>query len=73
MEFTSFFAYVLNACGSPSLVCVAGNYLLIHLKESGEAGVIEGASYGEKVTSIKFAEDRVTPGIVREAYQSIED
>ena len=37
--------YILNAAGNPALLCILGNYLLIHLHEAAEAGLNEGTSY----------------------------
>lgn len=40
-------SYILQAAGSPALLCVLGSHLLIHLKEAGESGLDEGTeSYG---------------------------
>lgn len=50
-KFNAFFAYVLNVCGTPTLVCVVGNHLLIHLREAGDARVNEGTSYRLKTIS----------------------
>lgn len=61
-EFSSFFAYILNACGNPSLLCVLGNHLLIHLKEAAEDGRNEGTSYKPKMSSMSFAEDHAVSG-----------
>ncbi|KAH8109705.1 hypothetical protein DFH11DRAFT_1861075 [Phellopilus nigrolimitatus] len=38
-------AMFLNALGSPSLLCVLGSHLLVHLKEAGERGANGGTSY----------------------------
>lgn len=61
-ELSSVFAYVLATCGSPSLVCVVGNHLLIHLKEAGEAGMSEGTSYRPKLSTINFVKENVASG-----------
>ena len=63
-EFNLYFAYILAYCGNPSLVCVVGNYLLIHLREAGDARRNGGTSYKPNLSSIDFqiAEDRVVPG-----------
>ena len=61
-NFGSFFSFVLYVCGSPSLLCVLGNHLLIHLKEAGEAGRNEGTSYAPKNSSINFADGHLVSG-----------
>ncbi|KAH8106557.1 hypothetical protein DFH11DRAFT_1518081 [Phellopilus nigrolimitatus] len=38
-------ADVLNILGSPSLLCILGSHLLVHLKEAGERGANGGTSY----------------------------
>ncbi|KAH8108256.1 hypothetical protein DFH11DRAFT_1549247 [Phellopilus nigrolimitatus] len=38
-------ANLLNLLGSPSLLCVLGSHLLVHLKEAGERGANGGTSY----------------------------
>ncbi|KAH8109211.1 hypothetical protein DFH11DRAFT_1515932, partial [Phellopilus nigrolimitatus] len=43
--------YFLNVLGSPSLLCVLGSHLLVHLKEAGERGANGGASYRMKTMS----------------------
>ncbi|KAH8112208.1 hypothetical protein DFH11DRAFT_513148 [Phellopilus nigrolimitatus] len=36
---------LLSTLGRPSLLCLLGSHLLVHLKEAGEWGVNEGTSY----------------------------
>ncbi|KAH8109805.1 hypothetical protein DFH11DRAFT_1515051 [Phellopilus nigrolimitatus] len=49
-------AYLLTIVGSPSLLCVLGSHLLVHLKEAGERGANEGTSYRMKTMSnIEFS------------------
>ncbi|KAH8107333.1 hypothetical protein DFH11DRAFT_1517754 [Phellopilus nigrolimitatus] len=49
-------AGTLALLGSPSLLCVIGSHLLVHLKEAGEQGVNEGTSYRmTPVSSIGFS------------------
>ncbi|KAH8109183.1 hypothetical protein DFH11DRAFT_1814136 [Phellopilus nigrolimitatus] len=46
----------LNYLGSPSLLCVLGSHLLVHLKEAGERGANGGTSYKMKTMSnIEFS------------------
>ncbi|KAH8109172.1 hypothetical protein DFH11DRAFT_1861689 [Phellopilus nigrolimitatus] len=46
----------LNILGSPSLLCVFGSHLLVHLKEAGERGANGGTSYKLKtISSIGFS------------------
>ena len=50
-------AYILSAAGSPTLLCVLGGQLLIHLKEAGERGVNSGTNYTPRNASdIEFGE-----------------
>ncbi|KAH8109816.1 hypothetical protein DFH11DRAFT_1809670 [Phellopilus nigrolimitatus] len=42
---------LLTTLGSPSLLCVLGSHLLVHLKEAGERGVNWGTSYRMKTMS----------------------
>ncbi|KAH8109854.1 hypothetical protein DFH11DRAFT_1746854 [Phellopilus nigrolimitatus] len=44
-------ADILSILGSPSLLCVLGNHLLVHLKETGERGANGGTSYRMKTMS----------------------
>ncbi|KAH8104859.1 hypothetical protein DFH11DRAFT_1519343, partial [Phellopilus nigrolimitatus] len=44
-------AYLLSILGSPSLLCVLGSHLLVHLKEAGERGANGGTSYRMKTMS----------------------
>lgn len=60
-KFSSFFAYVLNVCGTPTLICVVGNHLLIHLREAGEVGVNAGTSYRLRISAINFGEGDGAP------------
>lgn len=53
---------VLGACGSPALMAVAGSYLLIHLRESGEAGIGGGTSNSVRISTMNFAEDSDASG-----------
>ena len=66
-HFNSTITLLLNAPATPSLVCVAGSHLLIHLKEAGETAWNEGTSPDrQKISAINFAEDHATSGnIVR--------
>ncbi|KAH8106551.1 hypothetical protein DFH11DRAFT_1549884 [Phellopilus nigrolimitatus] len=49
-------AHLLNVLGSPSLLCVLGSHLLVHLKEAGERGANGGTSYRMKTMSgIEFS------------------
>ena len=54
---------VLDAFGDPTLICVAGSYIMIHLKEAGEDGMNGGTSNDAKISSINFVDDRLPPGI----------
>ena len=48
---------ILNAAGSPTLLCIFGGHLLINLKEAGEMGVNEGTNYrSNSISDIDFAE-----------------
>ncbi|KAH8109188.1 hypothetical protein DFH11DRAFT_1515907, partial [Phellopilus nigrolimitatus] len=44
-------ADLLTTLGSPSLLCVLGSHLLVHLKEAGERGANGGTSYRMKTMS----------------------
>ncbi|KAH8109865.1 hypothetical protein DFH11DRAFT_891001 [Phellopilus nigrolimitatus] len=47
---------LLSILGSPSLLCILGSHLLVHLKEAGERGVNGGTSYRMKtMSSIGFS------------------
>ncbi|KAH8109173.1 hypothetical protein DFH11DRAFT_1861690 [Phellopilus nigrolimitatus] len=47
---------ILNCVGSPSLMCVLGSHLLVHLKEAGERGANGGTSYRMRTMSnIEFS------------------
>ncbi|KAI5116897.1 hypothetical protein M0805_004165 [Coniferiporia weirii] len=47
---------LLGIMGSPSLLCVLGSHLLVHLKGAGEKGVNEGTSYRVRTLSnIEFS------------------
>ncbi|KAH8109171.1 hypothetical protein DFH11DRAFT_1548470 [Phellopilus nigrolimitatus] len=47
---------LLGILGSPSLMCVLGSHLLVHLKEAGERGANGGTSYKLKtISSIGFS------------------
>ncbi|EJC97509.1 uncharacterized protein FOMMEDRAFT_163062 [Fomitiporia mediterranea MF3/22] len=60
-DINRFVPTLMNAAGSPSLLCVIGSHLLIHLKEAGERGMNEGTSYRLRTLSdIGFAEDAPT-------------
>ncbi|KAH8109722.1 hypothetical protein DFH11DRAFT_1709505 [Phellopilus nigrolimitatus] len=49
-------ANFLNVLGSPSLLCVLGSHLLVHLKEAGERGVNGGTSYRmQTMSDIEFS------------------
>ncbi|KAH8109181.1 hypothetical protein DFH11DRAFT_1515867 [Phellopilus nigrolimitatus] len=49
-------AQLLTILGSPSLLCVLGSHLLVHLKEAGERGANGGTSYRMKtMSSIGFS------------------
>ncbi|KAH8109867.1 hypothetical protein DFH11DRAFT_891286 [Phellopilus nigrolimitatus] len=49
-------ANLLSISGSPSLLCVLGSHLLVHLKEAGERGANGGTSYRMKTMSnIEFS------------------
>ncbi|KAH8109226.1 hypothetical protein DFH11DRAFT_1814401 [Phellopilus nigrolimitatus] len=49
-------ADILSILGSPSLLCVLGSHLLVHLKEAGERGANGGTSYKLKTMSnIEFS------------------
>ncbi|KAH8109712.1 hypothetical protein DFH11DRAFT_1547994 [Phellopilus nigrolimitatus] len=49
-------ANLLNVLGSPSLLCVLGSHLLVHLKEAGERGANGGTSYRIRTMSnIEFS------------------
>lgn len=49
-------SYVLIATGSPALLCVLGNHLLIHLKEASEAQLNEGVDPESNCAStVQFA------------------
>ena len=52
--------YVLSAAGNPALLCVLGNYLLIHLKEAAELGLNGGTSFRPKtISAMDFGEEMV--------------
>lgn len=52
--------YILYVIGSPTLLCILGNYLLIHLKEAGETGLNEGTSYRLDPTStMNFGQEQI--------------
>ncbi|EJD04960.1 uncharacterized protein FOMMEDRAFT_154110 [Fomitiporia mediterranea MF3/22] len=58
-DVSPFVSYLLNAAGSPALLCVLGSHLLINLKEAGEMGVNEGTNYRSRVVSnIEFTKCR---------------
>ena len=42
---------------------MAGDYLLMHLKEVGGAGIDEGTSHRPKISSMNFAEENIASGI----------
>ncbi|KAH8112195.1 hypothetical protein DFH11DRAFT_1745102 [Phellopilus nigrolimitatus] len=44
-------ADLLDVLGNPSLLCVLGSHLLVHLKEAGERGANGGTSYRMKTMS----------------------
>ncbi|KAH8112198.1 hypothetical protein DFH11DRAFT_1511912, partial [Phellopilus nigrolimitatus] len=49
-------ADLLDVLGSPSLLCVLGSHLLVHLKEVGERGASGGNSYRMRTMSnIEFS------------------
>ncbi|KAH8106466.1 hypothetical protein DFH11DRAFT_1830608, partial [Phellopilus nigrolimitatus] len=49
-------ADILSVLSSPSLLCVLGSHLLVHLKEAGERGANGGTSYRMKtVSNIAFS------------------
>ncbi|KAH8109719.1 hypothetical protein DFH11DRAFT_513647 [Phellopilus nigrolimitatus] len=49
-------AELLNVLGNPSLLCVLGSRLLVHLKEAGERGANGGTSYRMRTMSnIEFS------------------
>lgn len=52
---------MLNVCGTPTLICVVGNHLLIHLREAGEVGVNAGTSYRLRISAINFGEGDGAP------------
>ena len=60
---SSYFAYIVNACGQLPVLCILGSHLLIHLKEAGETGMNEGTSYKPEISSMNFAGDHVASGI----------
>lgn len=41
---------IFNTLGNPSLLCVLGTHLLIHLREAADEGRNEGTSYGSNST-----------------------
>lgn len=45
MDLSTLLENVFNTVGSPSLLCVLGSHLLIHLREAAEEGLNEGTSY----------------------------
>ncbi|KAH8101662.1 hypothetical protein DFH11DRAFT_1523482 [Phellopilus nigrolimitatus] len=52
----AFIADLIAGLGSPSLLCVLGSHLLVHLKEAGERGANGGTSYRMRTMSnIKFS------------------
>ena len=52
--------YILYVAGSPTLLCILGNYLLIHLKEAGEIGLNEGTSYRFDLnSSMNFGQEQI--------------
>ena len=48
---STFLQNILIALGSPLLLCVLGNHLLIHLREAADEGRNEGTSYRTKSSS----------------------
>ncbi|KAH8109823.1 hypothetical protein DFH11DRAFT_1861012 [Phellopilus nigrolimitatus] len=49
-------SYFLSFLGSPSLLCVLGSHMLVHLKEAGERGVNGGTSYRmNTMSNIEFS------------------
>ncbi|KAH8112181.1 hypothetical protein DFH11DRAFT_1786727, partial [Phellopilus nigrolimitatus] len=49
-------ADLLDVIGSPSLLCLLGSHLLVHLKEAGERGANGGTSYRMKtISNIEFS------------------
>ncbi|THH05848.1 hypothetical protein EW145_g4505 [Phellinidium pouzarii] len=42
---------IMDAAGSPTLLCILGSRLLIHMKEAGERGVNKGTSYRMRTMS----------------------
>ena len=56
-EFSSIVTLIINSCGTPSLVCIAGSHLLIHLKEAGQHGTNWGTSYRPRISSINFYDE----------------
>ena len=62
-NFGTFFSFVLYVCGSPSLLCVLGNHLLIHLKETGGISRTQGTSCRPEISSMDFIEGHAPSGI----------
>ena len=59
-EINPLVADLLAVAGSPILLCVLRNHLLINLKEAGERGVNEGTNYRSRtVSDIEFAEGKL--------------
>ena len=57
VEISPFAADVVNAAGSPTLLCILGGQLLINLKEAGERGLNGGTNYtSTSVSDIDFDE-----------------
>ena len=57
--------HILDVCESPIFLCVAGNYLMIHLKEAGESGTMDGGTNDRpSISSMNFiVEDQGASGI----------
>ncbi|KAL5476994.1 hypothetical protein ACEPAI_3180 [Sanghuangporus weigelae] len=59
VEISPLTADVLNAAGSPTLLCILGSQMLIDLKEAGERGANVGTNYtpANSVSEIDFGEN----------------
>ncbi|OCB83930.1 hypothetical protein A7U60_g9139 [Sanghuangporus baumii] len=63
-KISPFASDVLNAAGSPTLLCILGGQLLTNLKEAGERGVNGGTNYTPRsVSAIVFGEVRRLPSL----------
>ncbi|EJD00616.1 uncharacterized protein FOMMEDRAFT_159377 [Fomitiporia mediterranea MF3/22] len=53
---------LLNAFGSPTILCILGRHLMINLKEAAERGMNEGTSYRLQTISSDIEFDELASG-----------